>query len=102
MRLENLYENFSKAIPERQVAIIAAYRLRRAEDMAKPSTYKVKKKAVSSAKIELTAEEKVLAKLLGLKQKDILALRTTGEATEPTEDASVLFKDSTFEEEDEE
>lgn len=100
MRLEQLYENFGKASPEQQAAFMSAYRLRRAEDMSKPASYK-KRKSAHVAKPELTDEEKLLAKLLGLRQKDILALRTSVEPEEAPDDAAELFKDSTYEEDDE-
>ena len=76
MRLENLYPNFGLALPEDQRAFVAKYRLLRAEDMAKPSTYR-KKSAAKKSKIDLSAEEKKLIKTLGLRQKDVLALRTS-------------------------
>ena len=83
MRLENLYENFGKASPEDQARYITEYRLRRAEDMAKPSTYPkkkgVKKSTKSKTKIVLTEEEKALMKLLGVKKKDMIALRAIAE-----------------------
>ncbi len=78
MRLENLYENFGEASPEEQAAYIAIYRLRRAEDLAKPSTYPKKKKTTRTRKVPakpLTEEEKTLMTLLGLKKKDVVALR---------------------------
>lgn len=94
MRLENLYENFGTATPEAQLAYISLYRLRRAEDLAKPSTDRRKSSVLSQAKIVLTEEEKLLCKLLGLKQKDILALRIS--ATEEDEVTEELFDDGTF------
>ena len=78
MRLENLYPNFGLASPEAQAEYITSYRLRRAEDMDKPSTWPKKKAAAKSAKQAIsppTEEEKVLMKLLGLKKKDIISLR---------------------------
>ncbi len=97
MRLEDLYENFVTASPEQQARIISAYRLRRAEELAKP-TPTAKKQTTSSAsrsKIDLSAEEKAVMKMLGLKQKDILALRATVEVEEDEDDASLLA-DNTF------
>ena len=82
MRLENLYENFGRSSPELQAKYITSYRLRRAEDMAKPPTWpKAKKAATKSAraKIILTDEEQTLMKLLGIKKKDIVALRSLTE-----------------------
>ena len=99
MQLQQLYENFALASPERQQEMIASYRLRRAEDMAKPSTYKKKKPSTAKPKLELTEQEKLVAQLLGLKPKDILALRaaTSVEEEEVADDSAELFKDSTYE-----
>lgn len=79
MRLENLYSNFGLASPEDQAAYISAYRLRRAEDLEKSFARSKKKSTASRSKIDLslTDEEKRLAKMLGLKQKDMLALRAS-------------------------
>lgn len=81
MRLENLYENFGKVSSEMQAQYISAYRLRRAEDMAKTPTWPKQKKASKpkKRKVVLTPEEKTLMKLLGLKQKDVVALRAIAE-----------------------
>jgi len=79
MRLENLYPNFGTSSPEAQAAYMSVYRLRRAEDMEKPSTYP-KKKASSPGDrslIDLSYEEKALMKKLGLKQKDMILLRAS-------------------------
>lgn len=77
MRLENLYPNFSTASPSDQLAYVAEYRARRAEDMLKTPTWpKPKKVTKSKAKQPpLTEKEKVLMSLLGYKKKDIIALR---------------------------
>ena len=102
MRLENLYSNFGSASPEDQAAYISAYRLRRAEDMAKPPTWPKAKTTKASGKksnIDLSNEEKALMKMLGLKQKDMLLLRNSTENTEEAIDDSVLLQDDTFEEE---
>ena len=79
MRLENLYENFGLASPEMQAKYITEYRLRRSEDLAKPSTYPKSKPKSSKPKLVLTEEEKSLMKLLGLKKKDMVALRSIAE-----------------------
>lgn len=71
MRLENLYPNFAKSPPAVQLQLLAEYRLKRAEDMAKPNTFRVKKASATA----LTEEEKVVMKILKLKKKDILAMR---------------------------
>ena len=78
MRLENLYENFGLASPEAQAEYMSAYRFRRSQDLLKEPTWpKPKKKSTKSKKPKavLTEEEKVLMKLLGLKKKDMVALR---------------------------
>lgn len=81
MRLENLYENFGSASPERQAQYMSEYRLRRSEDMSKTPTWPKPKKISKGKKpkVILTGEEKVLMKLLGLKQKDVVALRSLTE-----------------------
>ena len=102
MRLENLYPNFGKACAEEQAAFISAYRLRRAEDMAKPSTY-AKRTSVNKSKIDvsLTSEELALMKMLGLKKKDMMLLRTSTEVIEESTNDINLFADGAFEEVDE-
>jgi hypothetical protein len=80
MRLENLYPNFGTSSVEDQAASIAAYRLRRAEDMAKSSSRPKRKSTRSTIKkpsVILSEEEKRLMKMLGLKQKDMLLLRAS-------------------------
>ena len=88
MRLENLYPNFGKATPEDQAAYISAYRLRRAEDMAKPPTWPKAKKVASGkrSKIDLSESEKLLMKSLGLRQKDMLMLKALTETEEEDEE----------------
>jgi len=98
MRLENLYPNFGTASPEDQAAFISGYRLRRAEDMSRPSTYPKKKSSVKKSKIDLSESEKALAKKLGLSQKDMLLLRTSVKIEEEENDTALL-NDNTFEEE---
>ena len=103
MRLENLYENFGTATPERQAEFISAYRLRRAEELSKPATTSKRRmttSSVSRSKIDLSDEEKALMKMLGLKQKDMIALRATAEVEEE-EDGTALLTDNTFDEEEE-
>ena len=84
MRLENLYENFGLASPSMQAQYIINYRLRRAEDMEKPSNWPKEKKTSSpkQAASPITDEEAALMKLLGLKKKDVLALRAISELEE--------------------
>jgi len=77
MRLENLYPNFGKASPAEQASYVATYRLRRAEDMGKTPTWP-KPKKVSTAKaraLPLTEAEKSIMQLMGLKKKDVIAMR---------------------------
>lgn len=106
MQLQQLYENFSLATPERQQAMLALYRLRRAEDMAKTSTYRKKRVSTAKAKPELTEQEKIVMNLLGLKPKDIFALReitdvSTGGEEEGADDGAELFIDPIYEEDEE-
>lgn len=78
MRLENLYENFGNASPEEQAQYISEYRLRRAEDLSNTPSYPkttTKTTNTTKSKIQLTDEEQVLMKLLGVKKKDMIALR---------------------------
>ena len=98
MRLENLYENFGQATPERQAEMMAAYRFRRAEELAKPITTSKRRATTSSvkrSKIDLSEEEKALMKMLGLKQKDMVALRESV-TTEEEEDGTDLLNENTF------
>jgi len=102
MRLEDLYTNFGKSPPEEQLKYIAEYRLRRATDLAAiPSTKKspAKKSKIDLSGIELTQEEKAIMKMLGLKQKDIAALRASVQEEVSMSDDKDLFKDELFEEE---
>jgi len=101
MRLENLYLNFGTSSPEAQAEYISAYRLRRAQDLEKIPTPKKKGGSVKT-RLELTDEEKTIMKLLGLKQKDIFALRATSlEAEEDdAEETGELFKEDSLDEEE--
>jgi hypothetical protein len=93
-----MFPNFGESPPVQQAEFIAAYRLRRASDLATiPST---KKSNVKKPSLELTDEDKALMKKLGLKQKDIMALREA--ASDEVEDttAAELFKEDTFEEDE--
>lgn len=103
MRLENLYENFGQALPERQAEMIAAYRFRRAEELARPVTTSKRRATTSSvkrSKIDLSEEEKALMKMLGLKQKDMVALRESVDTVEDEDDAGLL-NENTFDMEEE-
>ena len=100
MRLENLYQNFGLLPPEGQLAYLTEYRKKRAEDMAKPNTYKFRKtkSTVKRSKIDLSDEEKALMKVLGLKQKDMMMLRDAVTEEEVVEDDASLLSDNSFEE----
>lgn len=77
MRLENLYPNFGESSPESQALYVAEYRARRAEDMSKQPTWP-KPKKLTKKKIQalpLTPEEEQVMKLMGLKKKDVIAMR---------------------------
>lgn len=103
MRLEQLYLNFGKSSPEEQLAFISSYRLRRAQDLEKSVPSKKKSSTSTKVKLELTAEEKMIMKMLGLKQKDVIALREAKISEEEDEELSgELFEDPTFDEEGEE
>ena len=106
MQLGQLYKNFGTSSPEEQAEFISVYRLKRASDLSNPSTLQ-KKRAVASSKtptskLALSEEEKLLMKMLGLKQKDILAARQTSIVeVENTDNEADLLKDSTLDEGDE-
>jgi hypothetical protein len=100
MRLEGLYPNFGRSSPEMQVNMLATYRLKRMEDLAKTPTSKKRSPASQTTPV-LTEEEKVIMKLLGLKQKDITALRSSTDEVD-TEDGADLFKDAGYEEDEDE
>lgn len=95
MRLENLYPNFGRSSPEDQLRMIAEYRLRRAKDLETiPST---KKTPIEKQRVTLSEDEKAIMKSLGLKQKDILALRNSIEVVEEEKSDTAIFADDTFE-----
>lgn len=99
MRLEQMFCNFGESPPEKQAEFMAAYRLRRASDLATiPST---KKSSIKKPSLELTDEDKALMKKLGLKQKDIIALREAASDTIEDNTSAELFKEDTYEEGDE-
>ena len=95
MKLENLYPDFMSLDEPAQLFFIQEYRKRRALDLSSSVT---KTKATTS-NFDITDEEKVMMKLLGLKMKDIQALRAIG----PIEDDEEgnLFDDSGLVEGDE-
>jgi hypothetical protein len=97
MKLEELYQNYNDLNQDDRLAFIASYRHKRAVDLTHTETPTAKKQGL----LVLSEEEKVLMKLLGIKQKDIKAFRalkdeapevTAEEESTPEEDA-VLFDD---------
>lgn len=106
MQLKDLYKNFGTSTPDEQAEFVAQYRLRRASDLESTPTVQRKKsttKTTGGLKITLSEEEKLLMKMLGLKQKDILAARMTNiQDEELKNNGAELLKDSTFDEGDEE
>lgn len=93
MKLEELYPNYNEMTQEERFAFVAGYRFKRASDLSRTEEPSAKKQGL----LVLTEEEKVLMKLLGIKQKDIKALRALqGEeppSEETPEDDAVLFDD---------
>lgn len=88
MRLDNLYTPFSSLSLAEQTSFIAAYRFRRASDLEIYTPKRSKRPVTTtSSKPVLTDEEKLLAKMLGLKQSDIIALRSVKVDDEISEDA---------------
>jgi hypothetical protein len=105
MQLRQLYKNFGESSPEEQAEFMSAYRLKRASDLGSaPTAQKKRLTTVTSAalKLSFSEEEKILMKMLGLKQKDILATRQTSLLEEESKENEVdLLKDSVFDEGDE-
>lgn len=104
MQLGQLYKNFGTSSPEEQAEYVAAYRLRRAADLATTPANKKRKLTAGTVlkKLVLSEEEKLLMKLLGLKQKDILAMRELKTSIDEADmNDATLLNDSTFEEGDE-
>ena len=104
MQLGQLYKNFGKSSPEEQAEYVAAYRLRRAADLATTPANKERKLTAGTVlkKLILSEEEKLLMKLLGLKQKDVLAMRELKTSIDEADlNDTALLNDSTFEEGDE-
>jgi hypothetical protein len=106
MRLEQLYPDFSSLPSEAQTADLSAYRLRRAQDLNKPPAEKKPTTGKRSQyDLSLTDEDKALMKMLGIKPKDLLALRAATaepEVEENESDDTDLLKEDTFDEGDEE
>jgi hypothetical protein len=106
MQLGQLYKNFGTSSPEEQAEFMSVYRLKRASDLSSSPTVQKKRSTTSNGasaqKITLSEEEKLLMKMLGLKQKDILAARQTSIVEVESAESEVdLLKDSTFGEGDE-
>lgn len=83
--LEHLRENFNLLSPEDKVRFIRNYRTRRAADLAKPATYgrkntKSKETVTKYQQLGLSPEEIEVCKALGLKPKDIIALKEQANA----------------------
>jgi hypothetical protein len=95
MKLEELYPNYNEMTQEERFAFVAGYRFKRASDLSHTEEPSAKKQGL----LVLSEEEKVLMKLLGIKQKDIKALRALKdeppevEGEETPEDDAVLFDD---------
>ena len=104
MLLSQLYKNFGKSSPEEQAEFISQYRLRRAQDLETTPTARERKSTTATTlrKLVLSEEEKLLMKLLGLKQKDVMAMREIKASIDEAEANDVaLLNDTTFEEGDE-
>ena len=103
MQLGQLYKNFGLSSPEEQAEFMSIYRLKRASDLSNSPTMQKKQSTASSgtstSKLTLSEEEKLLMKMLGVKQKDIIAMRQVSiTEAESLENESDLLKDSTFDE----
>ena len=102
MQLGQLYKNFGTSSPEEQAEFMSVYRLKRASDLSSSPTVQKKRSitgnGASSLKLALSEEEKLLMKMLGLKQKDILAARSKkSEEEDVEENGAELLQESTFE-----
>ena len=101
MQLKDLYKNFGTSTPEEQAEYISQYRLRRAGDLEAMPTVQKRRSTTgvsTKAKLTLSEEEKLLMKMLGLKQKDILAVRAKlADESDIEENGVELLQDSTFE-----
>jgi hypothetical protein len=94
MKLQDLYPNFSLMNDSAQEQFIGEYRERRFKELN--SVVPTSSKKESS--VGLTPEEKLAISLLGLKRKDILALRAI---TPPEPEEGDLFDDNGLVEGDE-
>lgn len=106
MILEDLFQNFGRSSPEDQLKFVSEYRLKRATDLESIQSAAKTKTATSKSTngLILTAEEKALMKMLGIKQKDIAALRALKEIQEPLplddDKSGDIFKETMYEEEE--
>lgn len=97
MRLEDLYKDYDSLSQDERLSFVANYRQQRSCDIQKTET----KSKVRTPAVILTEEEKVLMKLLGIKMKDIQALKaiqieqSTEESSEE-DDAALFDEDSSF------
>jgi hypothetical protein len=96
MKLDQMYLNFTQVEEPAQVLFIEEYRKKRFLDLSQIVT----KTKTSTSKIDITEDEKVMMKLLGLKMKDIVALRAIG-PLEEEEESGDLFDDNGLVEGDE-
>lgn len=95
MRLEHLYEDFVLMDEAKQLQFIQDYRVRRQSDLSS-----VVKSSRVTSKIGITEEERVIMKVLGLKMKDIVALRKANIVEEPEDNGGDLFNEAILEEEE--
>lgn len=94
MKLEELYKDYNDLNQDERLAFIASYRFKRAVDLTHTEEPSAKKQGL----LVLTEEEKVMMKLLGLKQKDLKALRALKD--EPADVEVEVDTETTSEEED--
>jgi len=77
-KLENLYPNFLSLADNMQEITFLTYAKRRQEDLLSGVRFVTKKPRKATAEtLQLTDAEKKLMKSLGLKQADLLKLRTS-------------------------
>lgn len=94
MKLEELYQDFELLSPEERMAFVAEYRAKRASELRKNDEAKTKKQL----SIGFTEQEKLMMKLLGLKAKDLKALKSLKDddvsENNSEEEAAILFDDN--------
>jgi len=95
MQLEQMFIPFHELPEPQQFEAVAAYRLKRSEDLSTiPEKKNTTKKAVS--KIDITDDEKRVLESLGIKLSDIRRLQSEDEEPEPEEAVSSLFTDDNY------